>query len=96
MTIVMVPMARREMLRAAIWYERRQEGLGDRFLDEISASLQDIVAFPSAFSPIDLTYRRKLLNVFPFAIVYRVDGDTVTVLAIANFKRRPGYWRRRD
>ena len=36
-----------------------------------------------------------LLRRFPFAIGYVVEDDTVTVLAIAHLRRRPGYWLRR-
>ena len=95
MKIVMIPLARREMLRAARWYERRETGLGDRLLDEIRSALLAITEFPVAFPSIDTIYRRRLLDVFPYALIYRIDGDTVTIVAVANFKRRPGYWQRR-
>ena len=91
----MIPLARREMLRAARWYDRRGEGLGDRLLDDIRASLLAILDFPAAFPSIDSVYRRKLLDAFPYALVYRIDGETLSVIAVANFKRRPGYWRNR-
>ena len=95
MTLVMIPMARRGMLRAARWYDRRSSGLGNKLLDEIRSSFLAILEFPEAFPPIDESYRRKLLEVFPYALIYRVDGKTITIVAVANFKRRPGYWRRR-
>ena len=90
----MIPLARREMLRAARWYERRGIGLGDRLLDEIRSSIAAVLEFPAAFPAIDAIYRRKLLDVFPYALIHRLDGDTITVVAVANFKRRPAYWRR--
>jgi hypothetical protein len=33
---------------------------------------------------------------FPFSLIYRVDRDTIAILAVAHHSRRPGYWRRRD
>jgi len=39
-----------------------------------------------------LNVRRFLLTGFPFALAYVVDGDSVTVLAVAHLRRRPGYW----
>jgi hypothetical protein len=39
--------------------------------------------------------RRLVLRRFPFAIVYRLAGEFVLVLAIAHMRRRPGYWRGR-
>lgn len=91
----MIPLARHEMLRAARWYEHRGHGLGDRLLDDIRESILSILEFPSAFPRLDATYRRKLLDVFPYALIYRVDGEEITVVAVANLKRRPGYWRKR-
>lgn len=35
------------------------------------------------------------LGRFPYSLVYRVDADTVTVLALMHQSRLPGYWRRR-
>ena len=95
MKSTMIPLARREMLRAARRYERDEPGLGDRFLDEVRAGLLAILEFPGAHPPLDPTYRRKLLSVFPYSLVYRTDGNAIVIIAVANSKRRPGYWRRR-
>ena len=32
---------------------------------------------------------------FPYRIVYFVEDDLLTVVAVAHSKRRPGYWRDR-
>lgn len=67
----MISLARREMLRAA-------RLLGDSLLDDIRASLLAILDFPAAFPSIDSVYRRKLLDAFPYALVYRIDGETLS------------------
>lgn len=36
--------------------------------------------------------RRIPLHGFPFNLVYRLQGDHIMVIAIANQSRRPGYW----
>jgi hypothetical protein len=36
------------------------------------------------------------LKRFPFGIIYRIDGDTLRVLALAHRRRRPGFWRGRS
>jgi toxin ParE1/3/4 len=39
---------------------------------------------------------RKLpLGRFPYTLVYRIDGDTVRVLAFMHQSRKPEYWLRR-
>ena len=39
--------------------------------------------------------RRLLLKVFPYRIIYRVEGEEIVVYAVAHVRRRPGYWRQR-
>jgi mRNA-degrading endonuclease RelE of RelBE toxin-antitoxin system len=37
--------------------------------------------------------RMRTLRRFPYSVIYEVLGNTVTVLAVAHHRRRPGYWR---
>jgi toxin ParE1/3/4 len=39
--------------------------------------------------------RRHFSETFPYAVLYVDKTDHVLVLAVAHFKRRPGYWRER-
>lgn len=39
--------------------------------------------------------RRFPLHRFPFALIYRIDGDRLRILAVAHRRRRPGYWSQR-
>jgi hypothetical protein len=54
--------AAEEMRAAAASYERRERGLGERFLDEVEEDLQRIQQFPQLWPLYDGTYRRYLLN----------------------------------
>ena len=36
--------------------------------------------------------RRHFRRTFPYAVIYVDDPDLILVLAVAHFKRRPGYW----
>ncbi len=40
-------------------------------------------------------HRECPVKKFPFRIVYRVVDDGVLIVAVANAKRRLGYWRNR-
>jgi hypothetical protein len=46
-------------------------------------------------SPVEGGVRRVLLKIFPYQLIYRVDGDEIRVFAVAHVRRRPGHWRRR-
>jgi len=45
--------------------------------------------------PRTLDVYRRLVDGFPFAIVYVELDAQILVLAVAHGKRRPGYWRER-
>jgi len=46
MHVVSHPEADQELEAAALWYEERQPGLGDDFLDQFEGTLRRIVAEP--------------------------------------------------
>jgi plasmid stabilization system protein ParE len=86
-----------EELKAAItFYESRQTGLGDAFLKRVSECFELIIAQPLAGQILSKSFRRLLVRQFPYSIVYRVESDRIFVLAVANWSRRPDYWRARD
>lgn len=95
MRLRFLPIARREMLKEAKWHERKRRGDGDRLLVEIGQCLISLREFPHAGHPLPGGYRRKLLDRFPYSLVYVADGEELVVVALANYKRKVGYWRRR-
>ena len=83
------------MVQAANWYDQQLPGLGDDLLDEIGKSFRAIQSFPIAHPILDAPFRRIIVDRFPFALIYRVESEEIVVVAVANLKRRPNYWRRR-
>ncbi|MFC1707118.1 type II toxin-antitoxin system RelE/ParE family toxin [Planctomycetota bacterium] len=87
-------------LRAAMeWYDERQPGLGERFLDAVKAALQMVAANPAIGSRPpgveDRDAKRVLVRRFPYAVVYYLTDQEIRVVAVAHGRRRPGYWRGR-
>jgi hypothetical protein len=50
---------------------------------------------PEIGKPLGTVYRRFPLRRFPFALVYRIDGESLRFIAVAHRRRSPEYWRRR-
>jgi plasmid stabilization system protein ParE len=84
--------AEREVEAAARWYEGRELGLGRAFVDEVLRAFDAIEDEPERFPLLRDPYRRKLLDRFPYAVIYKVTASRVFVPAVAHGKRRPGYW----
>jgi len=84
-----------ELNDAAIFFETKQEGLGVRFLSTIEAAVAQIREHPEASPLIIQDIRRKVLRTFPYSILYSIKFDRIRILAVANQRRRPFYWRGR-
>jgi plasmid stabilization system protein ParE len=85
-----------EEFKAAItFYESSEPGLGQIFLERLSEGFEFIVANPLASQILFDDFRRHLIRQFPYSIVYRIEGDSILVLAVAHWSRRPGYWKQR-
>jgi len=87
--------AQDEFLEQITFYEERQKGLGDRFRQSVEVATALASAHPNLGSPWKLHTRRVFPKAFPFSVVYRDEPSELVVLAVAHFKRRPTYWRRR-
>lgn len=83
-----------ELEQQALFYEARGEGLGDRSVQEVEAAIALAASMPGIGSPHKHGTRRVFPKDFPHAVVYRhrKDEDVMQVLAIAPFRRKPGYW----
>jgi hypothetical protein len=67
------PAAAIEAEAEAAKYALKREGLGDRFLDEIDATIERITEGPEHFQrwPDDPSYRRAVVHVFPFVVCFQ-------------------------
>ena len=94
-SIVVRPAAAADIDEAFLWYERRRPGLGEEFLVELQAALQDIAARPSLHAVIHRNTRRALLRRFPYGVFYRIYDDVVVIVACMHGQRDPRRWRSR-
>ena len=88
-------LAELELNDAAVFFEMKREGLGLRFLAAVEAAVAHIQEHPEASPIIIQNVRRKVLRRFPYSVMYSIKPDRIRILAIANQRRRPFYWRSR-
>ncbi|MES2917432.1 MAG: type II toxin-antitoxin system RelE/ParE family toxin [Pseudomonadota bacterium] len=89
------PQALEELERAALHYEDRQAGLGERFVAAIEAAIDSVVAAPETWPALATPVRRRLTRVFPYALLYVPLSDHVLIVAVMHCHQKPGYWRPR-
>lgn len=83
------------MVDVADFYENQEPGLGNRFLDDMDRGLCSITKKTNAWPIISDSIRKKVLNRFPYSILYRVKKSTIFILAVMHHRRLPKYWKNR-
>jgi plasmid stabilization system protein ParE len=63
----------------------------------LEQTLDALAEHPERFSnvetlPDDVSYRRALLSIFRYAVVFEILADEVIVVAVAHTSREPNYW----
>ncbi len=87
------PAAEIEFAEAVAWYaDEAGPGQANDFRNEIHRSLQLLSDHPAMGAPRVGKTRSLVVQRYPYSIVYRVQVDTLRIIAIANQSRRPGYW----
>lgn len=88
-------LAEQELIEAASYYDAQRPGLGSTFLDEVERAISEVRENPEAAPLINRLVRRKLVRRFSYSLMYSVQPTGIHILAIANQRRRPFYWRGR-
>lgn len=90
------PAAREEVFEAVRWYaDVAGVFIADAFERELDAAVRLLMRFPQLGAPGPRDSRSLRLDGFPYTLHYRFDGESIRILAVANQRRRPGYWRNR-
>ena len=87
--------AEQELVKAALWYESKEVGLGVRFRDEIAHVIERIAEDPLLWRERSGGYRRVNCPVFPYYISFFIRGSRIIIAAVAHGHRKPGYWKSR-
>lgn len=90
------PQAEAELQAAALWYDERQSGLGEAFLEEVEFRVKMAARFPKSGSPalsfeLHHDVRRYVFKQFRYVMITAcIQGETM-VVAIAHTSRDPTY-----
>lgn len=89
------PDARAEFLHEIAYFSGLSVGLSERFDRAVIAAEALAAATPERWPQYVHGTRRVMDKRFKFSLVYIHDERAITVIAIAPFRRPPGYWNAR-
>jgi len=87
--------AQKEASEAARFYQEKQLGLEQHFLDTLEEAIHRIQRRPKMYPRIEDDFHKCKLPRFPYGVIYRVKPEVVEILAIMHLRRQPGYWKER-
>ncbi|WP_114418585.1 type II toxin-antitoxin system RelE/ParE family toxin [Marinospirillum perlucidum] len=87
--------AQADLEQATFWYEEQASGLGQQFLDEVTATLTRIQQNPRLYPTIYRKVRRAITRKFPFAIFCLIKQKQLLVIAVMHASRDPMNWKYR-
>ena len=93
--ISLLAQAEREIREAFLWYFERSPLAADAFRLEVFDAIDRLATDAETWPMDEDGLRFYHLRHFPFTVHYDLDGRTVTVMAVAHQRRRPGYWQGR-
>ena len=97
MILEVLPSANEEIELSFLFYEAQRLGLGVQFLSAVEDGYHRLLANPKAWPPLQTSkrFRRKLLNGFPYGLIYVENEKKITIIAVMHLARKPGYCHKR-
>ena len=89
------PEALEEYREAALYYAERDPALALKFLDAVEDAIRRILESPERYRILDEDVRRCLTHVFPYAVLFTIEPESILIVAVMHCSREPGYWKRR-
>ncbi|HVX12050.1 MAG TPA: hypothetical protein VHC22_12790 [Pirellulales bacterium] len=95
MQIDLAEAAEVDLIVTADWYDRQAPGLGNSFISQVDAILDQLMHYPEMYQIIFDPVRRAVLRQFPFGVIYHVRPASVEVLGIMPCRADPKLLMRR-
>jgi plasmid stabilization system protein ParE len=95
MVVKFLSPAKTELAEVTAYYNSQESELGSEFAEEVRRTIERILQYPEAWSPISKRTRRCRTNKFPYGIIYQVRDDVLLIVAVMHLHREPRLWKSR-
>jgi hypothetical protein len=86
--VKILPTAVEDLDRGRRFYARQRRSLGDYFLDGVFADIDSLELYAGIHMKV-FDYHRLLAKRFPYAVYYKVDGETCIEFRVLDCRQEP-------
>ncbi len=95
MKIEVLDQAELDLIEGFYFYEDQETGLGAYFLSSLYSDIDSLRLYTGIHLKPYKNHHRLLSKRFPFAVYYKVEGNTTLVHAVVDCRRDPAWIRRK-
>ncbi len=90
----MLPHAKGDIRKAALWYNKKSKGLGKKFTSKVRETVSVLKQNPKSSNIRYDNIRTAVLDIFPFMIHYSIDesNKTIIISSVLHTSRNPKLW----
>jgi plasmid stabilization system protein ParE len=88
-SILVKESARNNITEAFLYYERKQEGLGERFLRAWERHLEFLQQEPNLYQKKYKDFRQVIIRPYPYHIIYELEEQVIVVYKVIYAGRHP-------
>lgn len=92
--IVLLTDAVEDLEQGRLFYEQRQQGVGDYFYDSLVSDIESLYLYAGVHQQ-RLGYYTLFAHRFPFAVYYDLMSDKAVVVAVLDMRRDPAWVRKK-
>ena len=93
MNVTILDCAEVDLQIGSAFYEEQGEGLGEYFLDSLSADIESLAYYAGIHSRTERFFK-CLAHTFPYAIYYTLEREDVNVWAVIDLRKDPAWIRK--
>src|SRR4051812_30410160 len=82
--------ARAEVIKHAVFYEQKQDGLGLRFMNEVNEAAEEISVLPTGYASYYKHTRERKTKNFPYKLIYTIEKEMIFIHAVYPIRANPG------
>lgn len=91
-TYLLHPLVKQDYHDAYRWYEDKQKGLGERFIQAVRGKIEEIAMQPEVYGSRDnKKFREAKVDIFPYLIVYKINKrkKEIYISSVHHIRKHP-------